>query len=222
MCEARCQCQAGGRRGVLFSCNCDVPWILALINIRYPVKVLWNIVWRGSGDGGTLFYDDTFIRIKRIRYHDCTTYYITNPSIIINFDTFAFFLFIYRSEASKSNLNSILFLLLTLNVRQKCSEQKLTLPWCIDLERQRCKLWHGSQTPQNKSDIERIIRGFINAKVISKLKLCWILDMGHISCHCFTNYFINPRPHIAQWRLHISLTVSITTNLTFYSKTLHV
>ena len=59
-------------------------------------------------------------------------------------------------------------LLLTLNVEQKCSEQKLTLPWCIDLERHRCKLWHGSQTPQNKSDIERIIRGFIYAKVISR------------------------------------------------------
>ena len=71
----------GGGGESCFSCNCDVPWILALINIRYPMKVLWNIVgWRGSGDGCTLFYDDTFIRIKRIRYHDCTTYYITNPS----------------------------------------------------------------------------------------------------------------------------------------------
>ena len=118
----------------------------------------------------------------------------------------------------------MLFLLLTLNVRQKCSEQKLTLPWCIDLERQRCKLWHGSQTPQNKSDIERIIRGFIYAKVISRTEawrdgafvLCWILDIGHISCHCFTNYLINP--HIPHWRLHISLSFSTKFNLTFHKQ----
>ena len=111
-------------------------------------------------------------------------------------------------------------LLLTLNVEQKCSEQKLTLPWCIDLERHRCKLWHGSQTPQNKSDIERIIRGFIYAKVISKLKLERmgpLLDFGHwpyfmplfhklfyqsthrkLKIAHFFKYFNHIQPHILQ------------------------